>query len=729
MSRDILLEIGCEELPDAVVRSGMKQLEAIAGKSLASARITYEEISTYGTPKRLAVMVKNVMENQEDLVEELKGPPARIAFGENGEPLKPAQAFAQKQGVAVEDLTVKSTEKGDYIFATRIDKGAGVGEVLPQMLSTWITSLCFPKTMRWLKDADFRFPRPIRWLVALWGSDVVEVEFFKDIIKDDAGRCRVGRATEGHRYLDRGPHDIAHPGEYVDVMQRTKVLVSIDSRRNLVLKEAEKAAAAGGGTLVADQALLDEVAQLVEYPTAVLGEFDPAFLDIPEAVLVTSMEKHQKYFPVVDGEGRLMPCFVGVHNGDSAFINTLREGYEKVLVARLSDAKFFFDDDREITLAERGKQLERVVFLNQLGTMADKCQRLAELAKVLSESLGLQHHHGDVTEKAVRAAHLCKADLVSEVVMEFPTLEGTMGGIYARLDGEDEDVARAVSEHVLPRSKGDDLPETLAGHVVGLADRIDTLTGCFGIGIRPTGSSDPFAMRRRALGIIQLMENLGHNKDFNIVYDHDIRRDIKKALELHAAAGFIATTDIESVCDTIVYFLRDRLLVYLKEQGLNHDVVEAAMESSMTVGVDGVEHPGFNVTGCILRAQALQTLRRESDFKDVIIAARRVANLARKNRKTGDVNRVLLKNASEHKLAVEVDGIFNNVEIAANHGDFAAALKLLVSLRVHIDKFFDDVMVMDPDEQIRDNRLKLLTEIDGLYKTVADFTRFATEGE
>ncbi|MDP7423414.1 MAG: glycine--tRNA ligase subunit beta, partial [bacterium] len=632
------------------------QLEKIAGKSLTSARIAFDGITTYGTPKRLAIIVKNVSEIQKNLVEELKGPPARIAFDENGGPLKPAQAFAKKQGVNVDQLTVKNTEKGDYLFATRIDKGTDVKAVLPGLLKDWIVSLSFPKTMRWLKEEDFRFPRPIRWLVSLWGEDVVPVEYLKDIIQDVSCRSRVGRETEGHRYLDRGPHAVPNPGEYVSILEKANVMVDLESRRRRVLEEAEKAGTARGGTLVTDPALLDEVAQLVEFPTAVLGEFDPAFLNIPRPVLVTSMEKHQKYFPVVDGDGNLMPCFIGTHNGDVAFIDTLREGYEKVLAARLSDAKFFFDTDCKTSLEDHFQELERVVFLNRLGSMADKCHRLEKLAGVVSLSLGLED---DVTNYAVRAAHLCKADLVSEVVMEFPALEGTMGGIYAQLDGENENVASAIYEHVLPRAKGDDLPQTLAGHVVGLADRIDTLTGCFGIGIRPTGSSDPFALRRRALGIIQLMENLGNNPKYRINKRHNFRLDIKKALELHVEAGFIPAEEIETVCDSVIFFLRDRLLIYLKEQGLNHDVVEAALDATI-IGND--EGSGFEVIGCILRSNALQSLRPEEYFKDVVIAARRVANIARKNQKTGTIEEQLLNEPAERTLIKEIDSVFEEVK-------------------------------------------------------------------
>ncbi|MFN2182509.1 MAG: glycine--tRNA ligase subunit beta, partial [Anaerolineae bacterium] len=542
----LLLEIGTEELPVGDLALALDQLEKAVPAMLDDLRLSYETMQVVGTPRRQAVLVTALVPRQPDRTAEVQGPPAQVAFDADGNPTRAAEGFARKQGVSVEDLRVVTEGDRAYVVATKTEEGQPAGEVLAEALPSLMEGLRFPRTIRW-NQTNVTFPRPLRWLVGLLGDQVIPFTY--------AG-IPSGRATRALRPFGSPEIEIERAEDYLAVMGEHQIVVDPAERRERVRTQAETLAASVGGRIPQDVALLDEVTNLVEHPTALLGRFEAEYLALPQDVLVTVMKKHQRYFPVVSAGGKLMPYFVAVRNGDGLHLDVVREGNEDVLRARFADAKFFFDHDTSQPLESFLPRLDTLTFHDQLGSMLDKSERLERLVLAVGRALDL-----DAEEQAVasRAAHLCKADLATQLVVELTSLQGLMGREYARLSGEPDAVAEAIFEHYLPRSAGDILPETKPGAALGLADRLDSMVGLFAVGLAPTGSADPYQLRRGALGLVQIL----------------IEQKIPLPLRplLVEAAALLPVQVPDAVLDAVAGFVADRLRGWLRDKGLRYDVV------------------------------------------------------------------------------------------------------------------------------------------------------------
>ncbi len=687
MARDFVLEIGTEEIPARFLPLALEDLAAKAGDLLAEYRLAYEGVAVYGTPRRLALSVRNLAPSQAPLVREVKGPPRKAAFDIDGKPTKAAVGFARTQGVAVDDLVTRLVGQVEYVFAVREETGRPAAEVLAELCPRLISTLSFPKSMRW-GSLDFRFIRPIRWLLCLYGPEVIEFE--------TAG-VRSGRHTWGHRFLGGGRLPVPDAGSWFKLLEENYVLVDPVQRRQLIWDQVQKVAAAEGGTVEEDPELLAEVADLLEYPTVFCGRFPESYLELPEPVLVTPMREHQRYFPVRGANGRLLPRFIGVHNGTPEHLDLVRSGNEKVLRARLADAAFFFHEDLATPLTERGTALRKVVFQEGLGTMHEKVERLVALVGYLAEKLELDP---DARQQALRAAALSKNDLVTNMVYEFPELQGIIGREYALRGGEDPVVAEAIREQYLPAPGRDELPRTGPGLVLALADRADNLVGAFGRGIQPTGSQDPYALRRQALGICYL------------VLDTPVYLDLEDLFrETHAAYGDRLTVGVDETVTALMEFFGQRLRGLFQDRGLAYDVVEAVLAAGYTDIRDAWE-----------RGVALSGFRVHPAFEDICTAFTRAYNLARKT-KNFRVAPALFTDPAEDALYRAWQVVRDRVmdEVAKRRYD--QALAVLAELRAPVDRFFDAVLVMVDDPDVRANRLALLNLIVGLCSRIADFSK------
>lgn len=679
----LLLEIGMEECPARFVGPALEELGRLAAERLADARIAHGAVRTLGTPRRLAVLVEDVAAHQAELTREVKGPPARAAFDPSGAPTRAALGFAASQGVAVEELVVKETEGGAYVYAVRREAGRPTRDVLPAVLHSLVTSLKFPKSMRW-GNGTLRFARPIRWLVALLGDEVVPFEL---------EGVTAGRATRGHRTLADRAIELESAGRYVEVLrEQGKVLVDVAERRASILRQVETLARQAGGQLVMDEALLDEVTHLVEWPTALLGSFDPRFLEVPEEILITTMKEHQRYFPV--RAGKLLPVFVAVRNGDETALDVVRAGNERVLAARLADARFFYEEDLKRPLADRVDQLKGILFQERLGSLWDKVERVRRIIRQVSEG-----YSGEVRAKAERAAFLAKADLVTQVVYEFPELQGVMGRAYALASGEDPEVAEAILEHYMPRHAHDRLPATEAGVLVSLADKADTIVGCFAVGLEPTGSTDPYALRRQALGIIRTL--LLHRPPVTL----------SRLLEAAADGHQGVIDEPQAVLSRVLEFFAGRLRTLLSEEGVRHDLVDAAL--ALGVG---------DVPAAWDRAMALKALSETDVWEALVVAYQRAANLAKKAGAGTSVDPALFAHEEEGELWRALQQVREEAGQHAAEGRYRQALEALAKLRAPVDAFFAAVLVMADDPAVRDNRLALLKGVVEAFRGVADLS-------
>ena len=685
MTQELLFEIGIEELPSSYLMPALKDLEVQARRLFEEQRIAFSGVRTFGTPRRLTLQIERLEPSQGDLVREVVGPARAAAFDPEGRPTKAALGFARAQGVPVEQLHVKTLDRGEYVVAAIVERGAHIEEILPVMLPRLITSLSFPKSMRW-GQGTFRFVRPIRWLVALYGGRVIP--FAIDGI-------RSGNKTCGHRFLSRGQIRVRGFQDYVEKLEERHVIVNQHRRRELVKRLATEAAAAVGGQPVFDDELVEMVAGLVEYPTVVCGRFEQEYLGLPRDVIMTPMRKHQRYFPVTDKAGTLLPYFVAISNMKAKDMDLIRTGNERVLRARLKDAAFFFQEDRRIQLHERIPQLKGITFQERLGTMLEKVERLTQLTTHLAEQVAPHLIHD-----ACRAAQLCKADLVTTMVKEFPSLQGVMGREYAQLSGEAAAVTQAVEEHYLPRFAGDRLPGSLLGSLVGLADRLDTICGCFGVGLIPSGSEDPYALRRHGQGIIQILLNTG--------IDLPLSQPIQKSLELF---GERLTIPRERVAWDVMEFLAARLQAVLMERGVPGDLVEAAL----SVDVE-------RVSDAAKRAEALAAFRREADFTELAVAFKRVVKILPKDfSKPVDPKRFV--SSAERALHGEATTLRAETTHLIQSGDYVRALQLIAAIRPIVDMFFEEVLVMAEDRDLQDNRLALLKEVADLFCGIANFSK------
>jgi len=672
----LLLEIGTEEIPAHAMPGILNQLKSLAEKALTEARITFGTIQTLGTPRRLALLVDDVAPTQADVETEKRGPSAKIAFDAEGKPSKAAIGFARGQKVAPEDLITRD----GYVYAVIRDRGKPSAEILATLLPKLICDLNFPNNMRW-GDLDFKFIRPLRWIVALFGSEVIPFT---------VANVQSGRTSRGHRFLSEGEFDIAKADDYVKACADNFVIVDQAKRREMIAAQIEDVAKSKGGVAEITDDLLEEVLYLVEYPTALAGEFETKYLQLPAEAVITPMRDHQRYFPVKTLGGKLMPLFVTVRNGGKDYLDIVQHGNERVLKARLEDAQFFFNEDREKSLDAHREKLKTVVFQEGLGSVYEKTERLVELVKRIADMLGVD------AENAIRAAELSKADLVTGMVTEFTELQGVMGREYAKLDGEDAEVCAAIDEHYMPRFAGDGQPSTTAGKILSLADKIDNIVATFSRGLVPTGSQDPFALRRQALGIVNLLTGARWSLSISAIVE--------------TAMALLKITDAvgrEKIQQEVADFMRLRIKNVLSSS-TRYDVIDAVLDDADDV---------FAVT---LKAAAVEQFLATPDSTKIIQSFVRVGNLAKKAESaetdaelfTLDAEKVLYRAFAAIKVAAD--------ELIEKK-DFLGALDVLKKLSTPIDSFFDSVMVMDEDLTIRRNRLALLKAIDDLLAKIADF--------
>ena len=682
MSKTLLLEIGTEEVPAHVMPGILSQLKENAAKTFEELRIEYKNIKTLGTPRRSALLVEGLAEQQADLSKENRGPAVNIAFDADGNPTKAAQGFARGQGVKPEELVTKD----GYVYAMVHEKGGQTVDLLGETLKGLVDGLNFPNNMHWA-DLDYKFIRPLRWLVALYGQDVIDFE---------VANVKSGRTSRGHRFLSEGDFEIANAEDYVEACRKASIIVDQNERCEMIRQQIAEVAAANGGQAEVNEDLLEEVLYLVEYPTALCGKFDEKYLALPAEAVITPMRDHQRYFPVLK-DGQLLPLFITIRNGGKEHLETVQHGNERVLRARLEDAQFFFDEDRKKTLEQHGEKLKTVVFQDGLGTIYDKALRLEVLAGYIADAIGANEQD---KKDAVRAAKLAKADLVTGMVTEFTELQGVMGREYALLDGETKAVAQAIDEHYMPRFAGDSQPASVAGRIVSLADKIDTIVGTFSRGLIPTGSQDPFALRRQALGIVNMLKEAQ--------YHISLSQLVAKAMELLKIADAGQQAKLQN---DVADFMKLRLKNILADAGIRYDVVDAVF-----VTVD-------DIYGVFLRAQAVNEAVKQ-DMEKTIQAFVRTGNIARKAEDVqAAVEADLLAEQVEKDLCKAYEAADAKVEKEIAAQDYAGAIATLSQLAAPIDAFFDGVMVMDKDEKIKNNRLGLLKLVDNLVCHVADFSK------
>jgi glycyl-tRNA synthetase beta chain len=688
----LLLEIGTEEIPAGYIQPALESLAANLQKKLDDARIDHGAIATCGTPRRLMVEVAQVAPKQRLITEKVLGPPERIAFDEQGRPTMAAQKFAEKVGLAVRRLTVEASDKGRYLVAVTTQRGVSTPTVLKTILPEVILAIPFPKTMRWA-DMHIAFARPLHSVLALYGSRVIS--FALD------GRIKSGRMAAGHMFMQPGRIKIQHPAEYRQQMRQAQVIVDIAERRQAVQQEIARAAAEVGGSVLPDEELVGIVTNLVEIPIATAGRFDELFLELPREILITAMREHQKYFAVVDRNGRLMPCFIAVNNTHTRDMALVATGHERVLRARLSDARFFFQADRQAALDDWVEQLKGVLFQAKLGSMHAKVKRVQALAEYLAETV-----RPELKSAAARAALLCKVDLVSEVVGEFPKLQGVMGRIYASLKDEPAAVARAIEEHYRPIYSGAALPETDLGALAAIADKMDSICGCFSVGLNPTGASDPYALRRQAIGVVQIMLTKG----LAIALPDLIQCSLAPFATQTVTTG-------EETAASVTRFFQNRMAHMLAEEGFAKEVIAAV-----------ISVPIEDIPDVWNRVRALSALRIKPDFEPLAAAFKRVVNIIRKAEGpvAETVNPALFEHPSESALYDTYRHVVKQVTTCLARDDLNQALLEIASLRDGVDAFFDDVMVMVEEPAIRSNRLALLGKLAVLFNRFADFSKIST---
>lgn len=684
MSKTLLLEIGTEEVPAHVMPGILSQLKENAAKTFDALRISYDGIRTLGTPRRTALIVEGLAEQQADLSKENRGPAAGIAFDAEGKPTKAAQGFARGQGIKAEELVVRD----GYVYATVHEAGGRTADLLGETLAGLVNGLSFPNNMHWA-DLDYKFIRPLRWLVGLYGEDVIDFE---------VAAVKSGRISRGHRFLSEGDFEIAAADDYEAACDRNFVVVDQNKRCDMIREQIAEVAAANGGKAEINEDLLEEVLYLVEYPTALCGRFDEKYLQLPAEAVITPMRDHQRYFPVMK-DGGLLPLFITIRNGGRDFLDVVQHGNERVLRARLEDAQFFFDEDRKKSLAEHGERLKTVVFQEGLGSIYDKAQRLEALSAFIADELQVS---GQDKADALRAARLAKADLVTGMVTEFTELQGVMGREYALLDGENAAVAQAIDEHYMPRFAGDALPASTAGRIVSLADKLDNIVATFSRGLIPTGSQDPFALRRQALGIVNMLNEAG--------YHISLSRLVARAMELLGLTEAGVQAKLQS---EVAEFMKLRLKNVLADAGVRYDVVDAVF-----VSID-------DIYGVSLRAAAVNEAVKQDkqDMEKTVQAFVRTGNIARKAEGEAAVEESLLAEQVEKSLYAAYQTAAEQVTEQLAAQDYAAAIVSLSRLAAPIDAFFDGVMVMDKDERIKNNRLGLLKLVDDLICRIADFSK------
>lgn len=680
--RNLLLEIGLEEMPARFITDSMDQLASKVKNWLKSNNIGFEAIKLYSTPRRLALLVLDVDERQEDSEEEAKGPAKKIALAEDGEWSKAAIGFTRGQGLTVDDIYFKEINGVEYAHIKKFIKGKETFELLVELKSI-ITGLTFPKNMRWA-DLELRYVRPIKWLVAMFGNEIIPFEI--------AG-VKTGNVTRGHRFLGEGEIQLSHPQEYEETLLGQYVVADAKKRKDAITSQLEKIEDENGWVIPVDEHLLEEVNNLVEYPTALYGRFEEEFLEIPSEVLITSMKEHQRYFPVKSTSGELLPHFITVRNGDHLHIEKVARGNEKVLRARLADAAFFYKEDQRMQIDAALEKLKNVVYHEDIGTIAEKSERVRKLVALVAERLDFAP---DVIKFADRAAQISKFDLVSQMVYEFPELQGIMGEKYALQKGESPEVAVAINEHYMPRNADDSIPGSAAGALVAIADKLDTIVAFFSLGIIPSGSQDPYALRRQATGIVQTLIE----KKWNI----SVENLVGHSLNLVSEAGITKRTD-EEVYHDLIQFFKLRVKHLLQERGIRYDLIDAVLGGEIGI-----------VSGLIEKAEALQAASGDEGFKESVEALSRVLNIASKKDVQGDIDPERFENEYEQRL---YDKYLELGKKAEDGLDAASYYQLLVDIKPEINDYFEHTMVMSDKQDVRENRLNQMAALAALIMKLA----------
>ncbi|EKZ0181827.1 glycine--tRNA ligase subunit beta [Enterococcus faecalis] len=686
MAKDLLLEIGLEEMPAHVVTPSRIQLEEKVIKFLDEHHLDYETVQSFATPRRLAVKVTAIPEKQADVEEEVKGPAKKIALDAEGNWSKAAQGFVRGQGVTTEDIVFKELNGVEYVYVTKFTKGQSAKEVLTK-LNDVITSLTFPVTMHWA-NYDFEYIRPIHWIVALLDDEVIPFKVLD---------VTTGQTSRGHRFLG---DDVTfqHANEYEAKLKEQFVVVQPNERKQMIVDQANALAAEKNWQLALDEELLEEVTNLVEYPTAFVGSFDEKYLSVPDEVLVTSMKEHQRYFEVRNDQGLLMPHFIAVRNGDNVHLENVIKGNEKVLIARLEDAEFFYNEDKKLTIEACVEKLKNVTFHEKIGSIYEKMQRVALIAQIIGRKVGLSEEE---LEDLKRASEIYKFDLVTNMVGEFPELQGIMGEKYALLQGEKPAVATAIREHYLPTSSEGELPETAIGAVLALADKLDSVFSFFSVGMIPTGSNDPYALRRQTYGVIRIIEDKGWT--FPLV---QLQTEVDEAVNQDVEKYGVLLNEGQA---EVVEFVKARLRQLLMTKNVRHDIIDAVVSAEQA-----------DLSKIFASANILKSRFEDQDFKPSMEALTRVINLAKKGQELlGDTEEGIDPSLFENKAEKELYQAVNDLSEAFATRTIAENYEALVNLRPLIDAYFNETMVMVEDEKVKQNRLKQLMQIAKMALSIA----------
>lgn len=686
MAKDLLLEIGLEEMPAHVVTPSRIQLEEKVIKFLNEHHLDYETVQSFATPRRLAVKVTAIPEKQADVEEEVKGPAKKIALDAEGNWSKAAQGFVRGQGVTTEDIVFKELNGVEYVYVTKFTKGQSAKEVLTK-LNDVITSLTFPVTMHWA-NYDFEYIRPIHWIVALLDDEVIPFKVLD---------VTTGQTSRGHRFLG---DDVTfqHANEYEAKLKEQFVVVQPNERKQMIVDQANALAAEKNWQLALDEELLEEVTNLVEYPTAFVGSFDEKYLSVPDEVLVTSMKEHQRYFEVRNDQGLLMPHFIAVRNGDNVHLENVIKGNEKVLIARLEDAEFFYNEDKKLTIEACVEKLKNVTFHEKIGSIYEKMQRVALIAQIIGRKVGLSEEE---LEDLKRASEIYKFDLITNMVGEFPELQGIMGEKYALLQGEKPAVATAIREHYLPTSSEGELPETAIGAVLALADKLDSVFSFFSVGMIPTGSNDPYALRRQTYGVIRIIEDKGWT--FPLV---QLQTEVDEAVNQDVEKYGVLLNEGQA---EVVEFVKARLRQLLMTKNVRHDIIDAVVSAEQA-----------DLSKLFASANILKSRFEDQDFKPSMEALTRVINLAKKGQELlGDTEEGIDPSLFENKVEKELYQAVNDLSEAFATRTIAENYEALVNLRPLIDAYFNETMVMVEDEKVKQNRLKQLMQIAKMALSIA----------
>lgn len=687
----LLLEVGVEEIPAGYIKPAINQFADDLVRCLKENHIEFDAVTQYSTPRRLTLAVTEVQIRQDDRKEWIQGPARQVALDDEGNYTKAAIGFARSQNVDPDSLEVRKNNKGEYIYVEKMISGKDTSKILAESLPDIIAGLKFPKSMRW-KPGGIKFARPIRWIVALLGDEIIPAKL---------DGIEAGRKSKGHMFLSPDELELNAYEDYLAAMDKVFVMADADKRRTKVKEQIEWAASEAGGTLVPDEDLLDTVTNLVEFPTPVVGNIESNFMELPKEVLITSLRYHQNQFSVAGANDELLPNFITVRNGNNEHLDIVRAGNERVLRARLADAEFFYQEDIKTSLHDKVQNLSKVTFIEGTGSLHDKTKRVI----TLSSWLGRKMHSDEMTIAAViQAAGLCKADLVTEMVNEFPELQGVMGRVYAARDGSQNDVANGIEDHYKPRFAGDDLPRDSVGAIVAICDKMDTIAACFQSNLIPSGSEDPYALRRSAQGIIK------------IILKYNITKPGLKEIAKEALSGYKIKGDIEALSEKIVLFFKPRLSTELTERKVRYDIADAIL----SVDFD-------NIPACVALAEALTTIQNEPDFTRTAVVSERTKNILKGQNpeefRKKPVSSELFENGTEKALFDHLMEHAPKIKQALDKHDFEAAIKDYVTFAGPLHQFFADVMVMTEDADKRVNRLHMLDQIYQLFAPYADLAR------